>query len=73
MDPDPGQGFISGIIPVLGRQGAYANGGPEDLSCGFNVTLAVLRDALKRKMITDRLLVFAENKDKIVRMMKENI
>ncbi len=73
VELNPDLDFISGIIPVLSRQGAYAGGGLEDVGGGFNVTLAVLQDAEKRKKITDRLAVFAENTDAIVRVLKENI
>lgn len=73
LELNPDLGFISEIIPVLSRKGAYANGGLEDLGGGFNVTLAVLQDVEKRKMIADRLRLFAENMDEIVRVLKENI
>jgi DNA-binding transcriptional MerR regulator len=73
LELNPDLGFISEIIPILSRQGAYANGGLEDLGGGFNVTLAVLQDVEKRKMISDRLRVFAKNMDEIVRVLKENI
>lgn len=70
---NPDLGFISEIIPILSRQGTYANGGLEDLCGGFNVTLAVLQDVEKRKMIADRLRIFAKNMDKIVRLLNEGI
>ena len=73
LELNPDLDFISEIIPILSRQGAYANGGLEDLGGGFNVTLAVLQDVEKRKMIADRLRVFAKNMDEIVRELKENI
>ncbi|MDD4125898.1 MAG: hypothetical protein PHW77_09285 [Eubacteriales bacterium] len=66
-------GFISEIIPMLSRQGTYANGGLEELGGGFNVTLAVLQDVEKRKMIADRLRVFAKNMDEIVRLLNEGM
>lgn len=64
--------FIPKIIPIFSRQGAYANGGLEDLGGGFNVTLDALQDAEKRKMIADRLRIFADNMDEIVRILREN-
>ena len=73
LELNPDLDFISEIIPILSRQGAYANGGLEDLGGGFNVTLAVLQDVEKRKMIADRLRVFAKNMDEIVRVLKENM
>lgn len=73
LELNPDLGFISGIMPVLSRQGAYAGGGLEDVGGGFNVTLAVLQDPEKRKKITDRLALFAENTEEIVRVLNANI
>ena len=66
-------GFISEIIPILSRQGAYANGGLEDLGGGFNITLAVLQDIDRRKLIANRLRLFANNMDKIVQILQRNL
>jgi DNA-binding transcriptional MerR regulator len=73
LELNPDLSFISEIIPILSRQGAYANGGLEDLGGGFNVTLAVLQDINKRKLIADRLRIFAKNMDEIVRILNERI
>lgn len=70
LELNPDLIFIPEIIKILGRQGAYANGGLEDLSGGFNVTLATLQDKEKRKLIAERLRKFANNMDKVVEIIK---
>ena len=73
LELNPDLIFISEIIPILSRQGAYANGGLEDLGGGFNVTLAVLQDIEKRKLIANRLRIFAENVDKVVQLLSVGV
>lgn len=73
LELNPDLGFITQIIPIFTRQSAYANGGLEDLEGGFNVTLAALQDVNKRKLIADRLRIFAENMDEAVRILNENL
>lgn len=73
LELNPDLRFIVQIIPILSRQGAYANGGLEDLDGGFNVTLASLQDINKRQLIADRLRLFAKNMDEVVRILNENL
>ena len=73
LELNPDLSFLSEIIAILGRQGPYAIDGLEDLGGGFNVTLAVLQDKEKRKLIADRLRIFAKNMDEIVRLLNAGI
>ena len=73
MELNPDLNFVSQVILILSRQGAYANGGLEDLGGGFNVTHAALQDIGSRKRIADRLRVFAGNMDEIVRLLRAGI
>ncbi len=73
LELNPDLNFIPEIITILGRQGAYANGGLEDLGGGFNVTLAALQDINKRKLIAERLRLFAKNTDEVVRIINEGV
>ena len=70
---NPDLSFISEIIPMFNKQGAYAKGGLEDLGGGFNVTLEALKDKERRGKIAARIREFAEVMDKVVQILKHNL
>ncbi|MBO5274495.1 MAG: hypothetical protein J6I45_07785 [Clostridia bacterium] len=70
---NPDMKYISRLIPIFNREGAYSINGLDDLGAGFNTTLEVLQDAEKQNLIADRLELFAKNMDAVVKIMKDNI
>jgi len=65
--------FITEIIPMFNKQGAYAKGGLEDLGGGFNVTLDALQDEERRGKIAARIREFADVMDEILQTLNSEL
>ena len=63
--------YISRLIPIFNREGAYSINGLDDLGACFNTTLEVLQDAEKQNLIADRLELFAKNMDAVVNILRD--
>ena len=65
--------FIKEIQALYTRMASNLCQDLEKLGAGFDVTLEVMRDETKRKIIADKVREFASSTEEIIRILQENI